>query len=295
MKKVRFLLLSILTMALMTILTGCEIAGDECHTDSDCTEGKSCYAGYCGKNEPTAFVNLKFNLRSLQDNTPITCAEAKVENVEITVKTHGVEVAKKTVQCSRLNVHELDQNAPLYAIEHLWPAEDYDFTVKFNDSVTKKFVAVPQIGGVEAPGEANDANVVKLEKVQQADLTIKWVVKDRYSDTYTDSSACGQLNIESFRVKVGMDAVEEACDEDGKCDFQGNGYIKIPCSDEWLTHFTVFEAEHNIGINIYGVTLTDTGVEVLYQALDITMLRSSELEQGSAERIITLKEVGEKK
>lgn len=286
MKKVRFLLLSSLTIILMTFAMGCEVAGDTCTTDSDCNGQKeACYAGYCGQNEPVGIVNLKFNLRNSETNDALHCNEANVDNVDVTVSVHGDQVAKTTVACKDLNVHELESTDMGYAIEHLWSNKDYDFTVKFTDEVSKDFVAVPQIGGVEAPGAANDANVVKLDKVQEATLTVKWDIDDGFGGTITE---CGDIN--SFRIALnGL----EACDDAGVCDF--TDYAKIPCTDAWMKTYTVNEANVGMSLNIYATQLTDAGVKVLYQDLEKDFkVSQAQLDSGALERTFTLKATGNK-
>ncbi len=287
MKKVRFLLLSILTIMLMTFAMGCETAGDNCKTDDDCNgEKEACYAGYCGENEPAGIVNLKFNLRNSETNDALHCSEANVDNVDITVSVHGDEVAKTTVACKDLNVHELESTNMGYPIEHLWSNKDYDFTVKFTDEVSKNFVAVPKIGGVEAPGAANDANVVKLEKVQQAILTVKWDIDDGYGGTLTE---CGDIS--SFRIALNE---LEACDSEGVCDF--TDYTTIPCTDAWMKAYTIHEANVGMSLNIYATQLTDTGVKVLYQDLEKDFkVSQAQLDSGAFERTFTLKALGNKK
>ena len=292
MRKVRFLLLSLLTITLMTFAMGCEQAGASCESDSDCTDEKeACYAGYCGQNEPAGMINLKFNLRDKTADTSIHCKEANVDNVDVVVSAHGFEVSKTTVACKDVNVHELGANDMGAPVLHLWDGKDYDVKVKFDiknnsNDLTKSFVAIPQIGGVSVPGEANDANRVELERVQEAILTVKWDIDDGFGGKITE---CGEIN--SFRVALnGL----EACDEENVCDF--SDYVKIPCSNDWQTTFTVREANVGMSLNIYAVKLDDNGAKVLYQHLDPNFkVSDAQLESGAFDRTFTLTALGNKK
>jgi hypothetical protein len=298
MKKVRFLLLSILTMILFTFAVGCEVAGDTCEVDSDCANSKdSCYAGYCGANEPQASVNLEFNVRNLDTNDAMMCDEANISYVNVKVYAHDFEVFNADVPCSELNVHELGDTELGYELKHLWSGKDYDVSVKFNDDVTKTFTVVPAIGGVDAPSQANDANVVKLEKVQEAVFTAMWDIEESDGTFHEDSSSCAELGIDNFRVALDALApcyIDELTQE-MTCDF--SEYVNIPCSDVWATGITVYEATGR-SIGIYAVHMnSNTGeFEVPFSIEKSVTITQEQLDSGAFERTFHLDDLrGNKK
>jgi len=296
MRKVRFLLLSLLTITLMTFAMGCEQAGSSCESDSDCSnEKEACYAGYCGENEPTGGFYLKFDLKDKNGQVgqaAMKCSEGNIDNVDVAISTHGFEVSKTTIACKDINVNEdgdLPNSNNGELINKLWPDENYDvkvtFVVKSSDNVVKDFSVRPSLGYTSEPKENNE---VLLEKLVKATLAITWEIEEANGTVHTDSSSCAGLHIDTFRIA--MDALEP-CDAENNCDF--SDYISVPCTNTWAQDFTIFEAT-GTSIGIYAVDYT--GKSVLFQKTKAITIDQDQLDNDNIPpRKLTLEPLGNKK
>ena len=285
MKKVRFLLLSFLTMLLFTFAVACgsESSDNSCEENADCKKSETCYAGYCGEAEPSASFFLKFNLQDA-DVAQVTCDDANIKDVNLTVSTHDFEVMNTTVKCELLNTVDItDASKNGFLVEKLWAEEDYDVKVEFviasAENITKSLTVKPAETAVNYPTEAAKQNIT-VSKVAKSVMTAKWLISDGFGGTV---DTCG--DIQSFRVAFGE---AEACDEAGaNCDF--SKHLEIPCTDEWMTTFIFRQAEVGVSLNIYATKRTDAGVVVLFQYVEKDLKASpTQFSDGEFERTFTL-------
>ena len=289
MKKVRLLLLTALTI-LMFVMTGCQVAGNSCETDSDCTnENDKCFAGYCGDQEPTGGFYLKYNLLDKNGqvgSANLKCAEANIKDVKVEISTHGFQFDEPiTIPCEDVNANDiLDQNnGNGYLIGNLWPDENYDVKTTFmlpdGGTLVKEMSVRPSLAPANKPSTPEEANVL-VEKVLSAIFTVKWDLEAADGTVYSDASSCDELGISSFRIA--MDEMDP-CDENGVCDF--SSFVKVPCTSDWQTSFTVREAKGST-IGIYAVKVNEDtgGLEIPFSVNKAITITQEQLESGAFER-----------
>ncbi len=333
MKKVRFLLLSILTIMLMTFAMGCEVAGNACEQDSDCGEKEQCFAGYCGEQAPTAGFYLKFDLKNANGKVgqaQLKCADGSINNVDFTISTHDFTLADKTatIACADLNVNEagdLPNNNNGYLIEGLWPDENYDvkvtFVVEGGTNVDKSFSVRPKIAFTSEPKENNEV-IIDVPAYCSADRCNTWEtcneeakscdLKAGMCNTKSDCSASNQecenhecvaqatLNV-SWKLNDGGSELT-SCSGTDVTEFK-LALGELPDTDNSYTGYeTITCGNFNWSTKVFEVENTsiniyavDASGEKLFQVESPLNITQSDFDAGLVNKVFTLNAVSNKK
>ena len=213
-------------------------------------------------------------------NADLTCEEANIRYVKITVSTHGLDVLKNTIYCGDLNTSDISKNDSInpngYLVDKIWADENYDvkveFVAQFYDDVyvVKNLTVIPKISPVSEPTDIEEQSVL-VEKAARANMKVFWIIDDAIHDPFTGPESCESLHVENF--KIAFEADVDLCDG-SDCVF--SDFISLPCSSVWTYDYVIKQAR-NTNLLIFAV---DYRGKVLFSASKKVIITDAHLADG---------------